>query len=207
MFRLSSQQADSEIERKRIFRGNKMKCFVLGCGSSLEGFNFQRLNDYHTIGTNNIMLDYPEVKTCLFSDPIFWQLWKDEITAFKGKILAHERAVPETERELPNLEIFCTNMRQPEKLEGHVLFGTLSGISALNYACWHYDEIYLLGFDLYGGHYHTNDDMYSCKPDIERLVNKFGLFPEAFPNHKIYNCSPQSLIRCFPFVNIDDIIK
>lgn len=75
---------------------SKMKCFCIGCGASLIGFDFSRLNDPYikTIGTNFIIKYYPKVKALVFLDRGMFDHCPEELKNYKGAIWAHDRAIP-----------------------------------------------------------------------------------------------------------------
>ena len=178
-----------------------MKCFCIGCGSSIKGFDFSRLKGHRTIGTNRILLDFPEVEYLVFLDRKFYNMYSKEIEAYKGLIYAPQRALPEGYYR-DNVFIIDTKLR----VQAGSLAGGLSGLTALNIACHWHTDIYLLGYDMYPGHYYSDaPDLYSPER-AEKYGERFRQLKELWPGVKIYNCNPQSAITCFDYADIENII-
>ena len=177
------------------------KCFCIGCGSSIKGFDFSRLKGHRTIGTNRILIDFPEVEYLVFLDRVFFDMYQKEIEAYKGHIYTMQRAIPKGYSR-GNISIIDTKLR----VQAGSLAGGLSGLTALNIACQMYSEIYLLGYDMYPGHYYSDEpDLYSPER-AEKYNDRFSQLKDLFPAVKIYNCNPQSAITCFDYVDIENVI-
>ena len=178
-----------------------MKCFCIGCGSSIKGFDLLRLKKFRTIGTNRILIDFPEVESLVFLDRIFFDTYKKEIEEYNGAIYAPSRALPEGYIR-DNISIIDTKLR----VQAGSLAGGLSGLTALNIACHWHTDIYLLGYDMYPGHYYSDaPDLYSPER-AEKYGERFRQLKELWPGVKIYNCNPQSAITCFDYADIENII-
>ena len=176
------------------------KCFCIGCGSSIKGFDFNRLKGHRTIGTNRILLDFPEVEYLVFLDRKFYNMYSKEIEEYKGLIYAPQRALPEGYYR-DNVSIIDTKLR----VQSGSLAGGLSGLTALNIACHWHTDIYLLGYDMYPGHIYTDGTEYTPER-AEKYGERFRQLKELWPNVKIYNCNPQSAITCFDYADIENII-
>lgn len=173
------------------------KCFCIGCGGSLAGFDFNRLKGHRTIGTNNILLDFPDVEYLVFLDRIFFNLHQQQIEEYKGIIFAPQRALPDGYSR-NNITVIDTKLR----VQSGSLAGGLSGLTALNIACTMFNEIYLLGYDMYSGHYYSNDpDLYTEQRAL-KYNERFKELKDLFSNVKIYNCNPKSAIKCFEYADI-----
>ncbi|MBZ7921653.1 hypothetical protein LAC81_07645 [Ensifer adhaerens] len=94
--------------------------------------------------------------------------------------------------------------RDPTKLAGFC-----SGANALNLA-FHFgaNPIYLLGFDMGGGHWHGNHqaparDLYQAEfiPSLERMSREL-----AIEGVRVFNCNPASALKCFPFADVSTVI-
>ena len=177
-----------------------MKCFCIGCGSSIKGVDLNRLKGYRTIGTNRILVDYPDVEYLVFLDRTFFDMYQKEIEAYKGLIFAPQRAIPEGYSR-DNLSLIETKLR----VQRGSLAGGLSGLTALNIACNWSKEIYLLGYDMYPGHYYSDaPDLYSPER-AEKYNERFAQLKALYPGIKIYNCNPQSAITCFDYADMDSV--
>lgn len=194
--------------------------FCIGGGESLKGFDFNRLDKYNTIGCNHVGFQYKELKNLVFLDEKFYKKNKDNIDKFKGHIYCHIRAVPEGFK-LDNMTLIETHYKEPFYNLDNIYLGGISGLTALDIACYNAyinEEIYLLGYDLYGGHFYQDKipeedkDMSVWEEpivDVSRWVSKFALFEKYAKKYgsKIVNCNPESRIRCFEFADIDEVLK
>lgn len=67
-------------------------------------------------------------------------------------------------------------------------------------------RILLLGFDMRGPHWH--DERVHAPQTFGRWIDAMREFAEAVRDRvEILNCSPWSALRCFPRVNLDDVIE
>ena len=180
-----------------------MICVCIGCGSSIKSTDFNTLSPYYTIGTNNIIKDYPGLKCGVFLDRAYYNNNIDTVKAFKGELWAHRRAVPEHYRP-DNLRVIETAFNKVNTTDDHSwTIGMLSGLAALNIALLKgYREIYLMGYDMCGSNYHDTQDVSFA--NNEKLIHKFDLFKGMAD---IYNCNPDSMITAFPYrhLSIQDI--
>lgn len=178
------------------------RIFCLGSGSSLSGFDWHRLDNENTIGTNRVMIAYPEVKELVFIDPAFYNQFHAEIVVYQGILWANRRAVPEgfTQKNM-NIMDLSVNV-----CKGWIA-GKLSGLTALEIACMKKPkEVFLLGYDLYPGHfYEVEDPLYTEKRVIISNV-RFAQMGDKYPHVQIYNCNPISEIKVFPFRNLEDVL-
>ena len=171
-------------------------CFVIGCGSSIRGYDFSTLDSYYTIGTNHIIRDYPNLKCGLFLDDLFFKEHREAVDNFKGELWVHVRAIPE-DYNRDNLHVVRTSLKNVNTDPNeNWLLGGLSGIAALNLAILKgYKTIYLLGYDMYGSNYHDTEKVPFA--GSEKLIERFEKFKGMAD---IYNCNPDSLITAFPKV-------
>lgn len=192
-----------------------MRCFCIGGGESLSGFDFSRLDNKFTIGCNHIIKYYPLVRVAVFLDRDFFEKNKETIIDYRGVVFAHERALPEDFNKW-NLKRIRTklnrdNLDYMEEDGFPVFLGRLSGLTAINIAIDQgFDEIYLLGYDLKGAHYFDSDKKFiEDDRTIAKLLTRFQFYKdmEERYGYKIYNCNPDSAIRMFPFVNIDEVLN
>lgn len=198
-----------------------MKCFCIGCGASLIGFDFNKLNDPYveTIGTNYIMQYYPKVKACVFLDQNFFKANEELIKNYKGAIWAHDRAIQKDYDDSRLVRFYTkqwlTDLEDREHVDQYgqkfpVFLGRLSGLTAIHIAirigC---DEIYLLGYDMKGGHIY-DPDLLLHKDDnqFRKTMARFQFFKDMQDQYgyKIFNCNPDSAIDIFPFVKLEDVL-
>lgn len=197
---------------------SNMKCFCIGCGASLIGFDFKLLDNHATIGTNYIMKHYPEVKACVFLDRNFFENNEELIKDYHGGIFAHDRAVPKDYNPSNMIKIFTKQWLDDLGFRYHiednikypVYLGRLSGLTAIHIAIDQgFDEIYLLGYDMNGGHIY-NPDLLLHKDDnqFRKTMARFQFFKDMQDQYgyKIFNCNPDSAIDIFPFVKLEDVL-
>ncbi len=192
------------------------RCFIIGGGPSLRGFDLHRLDDEFTIAVNHSYEYYPNARALLFVDSWFVkdEQSRSKILAYPGLIFASFRCQDRLPRGMENLYIFSQNNREPGKRMNDGLYsGRLSGLAALNLATiMGADEIYLLGFDMNyqdGQHHwygtaHENQETY----DAGNYTRKLKMFDAFAPyQDRIFNCSMNSAITTFNKVPIEDVLK
>ena len=200
------------------------RCFIIGGGPSLAGFDFERLRGKgRIIAINAAYLHVP------FADILFFM--DGSKTTFYG--LAHsdklEPGCLEKWNEFQGHKVFLNLMGRKfedvhsvrsagriglsNSMRRGIYHGNNSGVGAVGLAvCLGANPIYLLGIDckFSGGktHYHSGypatmpESVFkSFTRDFERM-NRF-LKRTRF---KVINLNPQSGLRCFPFSTIDEVL-
>jgi len=193
------------------------RCFLLGGGPSLTGFDFSLLQGENTIGINKAYLKHPTLcfifdLSCMessFVDP----RW----IAFPGPTIWLNSEDPSARGRFPGviqipecLDRSGAPWRQKwsTSLEEGLWRGTNAGASALNLACLlGADPIFLLGFDMQGGNWHKEYDdrivrdksLYAgfCE-DFERNANRI--------HQRVFNLNPASALKTFPFRHLEDVL-
>jgi hypothetical protein len=200
------------------------RCFVIGGGPSLEGFNFERLRDQGKIIAANRAYEFvPFADILFFMDgsnntfyglvkrgklgPASLQAWKD----FKGyrvflNIMGRQYNDVYSVRSLGSLGI-------SDSLARGLYHGSNSGFGALNLAlCLGANPIYLLGYDgkFKGGksHFHPGYGRPIGERTFKSFVRGFERLNQLLKktNFKVINLNPDSGIRCFPFMTIDEVL-
>lgn len=121
--------------------------FIIGGGSSLRGFDFSVLRGRNTIGCNHAYQLGPEIiQFCLFADPSFWEQNKEQLAAFRGRVVTCAAVL--LNKPIP----WLLQMRRIRDglHEGNILGWNYStGASAVNLAfSLGAVRIFLLGFDM-----------------------------------------------------------
>ena len=195
--------------------------FCIGNGPSLTGFNFKKLNFYPTIGCNHIIYHYPEVDSMVALDEKFCKENHEQINKFCGIKYIHTRAiVPEID--FKNLIPIESHYKQPfinnPYLGEKVYLGYMSGITALNiaiemrYYLYPNRNIYLLGHDLYGNYFYPRpeaEEYIERNKDLDKIAATYNRFIPLCDSLgiKVYNCSKDSRIKSFEYINIEDAFK
>lgn len=221
-FRPSDKKAEEAIRffcnrpfdysRVRDWLLNK-KCFIVGRGGSLHGFDFNRLNDKIVIAINEAFLSVRS-DAVVFCDRGMWKKYQKELSEYEGYIFAAERTEYYRIDRRNNVVIFpLNNYAAGTGIEDGLYCGASSGMLALNLAhCLGASEIYLLGFDLnenekiYFDNYTQQDE--KAYTDKKRNSEHIKLYKEAFCSYRnVWNCSSVSRLNIFPYKNIDEVLN
>lgn len=202
------------------------RCFIIGGGPSLRGFDFSRLQGELSIGVNRAFTGV-DCTILFFMDRecYEWMIGGDlggevqrKFRAFKGFKVCLYIALYDYPRDIRLLRntgstAFTSSMRNG------IGSGTNSGYAALNLAvCLGANPIYLLGFDMSGssdGKWHWWHGAYPQRPMTteKKVYRKFMQdFERVAPELKsrdvrVVNLNRQSALQCFEFGDFDDIIR
>jgi len=221
--KISPHRPFSEVMKDGAWAGEK--CFIIGGGRSLKGFDFERLRGQgRIIAINRAFEDLPFADICFFMDgsnTTFYglvkngqldsdtrQKWND----FKG----HKVYLNLVGRKLDDVYSMRVLGRTglSNSIKKGIYHGNNSGVGAIGLAiCLKANPVYLLGFDCKvtngNAHYHSGYPRVLPKgtfPGFIKDFNKLGRFI-ARTKFKVINLNPQSGMRCFPFKTIDEILK
>lgn len=172
----------------------------------------------HTIGVNASIYHHPSKYHVALDILTIWKMCNPEYQYRPENLFSH-RVFYEDGRELTRPPIFkyidfepITCVGWSEDLTKGIYTARVSVWVALQIACYMgFDPIYLVGFDLSGGHIpgHVNEghDMmsYSARKQLylmKRVVNNYQ--PKGIITSRIYNCNPDSLCKSLPYFNLKD---
>lgn len=188
------------------------RCFIVGRGESLRGFDFSRLKNEFVIVINEAMLSCPS-NAVVFCDRGMWRENKDALFEYTGYIFAAERTKYYEVDKRDNVYIYpLSNFGLGEKIEYGMYSGASSGMIAINIAlCMKAREIYLLGYDMLEKTGHKYFDDLSPVPqhyaNRKWLVDQLKCYTEHFSRlDNVYNLNPDSGIKCFQYRNVDEVI-
>jgi hypothetical protein len=219
----SRGESQAFIERFPDGAWRGQRCFIVGGGPSLKGFDFERLRDERVIAVNKAFYDAP------FADIVFGmdRSFIDNIMA--GKLNKDGKDYRQAFEVFVGIKLWLdvSNYSYPPgiysipsageigwtKSLGEGLYhGQNSGYGALNLAMvLGADPIYLLGYDCSRGpagekNYH---DGYPSggNPDALNIFRRAFEAGAALLNGRprIVNLNPQSALRCFGFGDRDDL--
>lgn len=213
--------------------GDRSKCFIVGGGPSLIGFNFDFLKSVDTIAVNEAIRYLPEAKYFITMDYLYWTRFNPMgkfrttcvfvVNEFESYIEDHAGYIKDTRNGMIyDLSLFNVIIKSQHKLglgksfDGFV-HGSNSGFCALQLALLlGYKEIYLLGIDLisnsHGSHFHNS---YVSDPKFQEKLDKylvafdkaFQLLPKLFPDVNVYSCSSISALNQFiPYKKVEDVL-
>lgn len=186
-----------------------MRCFIIGGGSSLEGFDFSRLSQEITIGVN-FTFKFTKTTHLIWSDIDLYPQNKETIDAMNGITKwVDDRIAPDHFyagiNRFKNVDTFYGEEGFQNGLYGGVNGCYLTGILGISLAvALKYKPIYLLGYDctringkLHWHEFSRDDDVFS------RWLHLY----DPFKGQEIYNCSMVSLLTQFPKISIDEVLN
>ena len=206
----------------------KQRCFIIGGGESLKGFDFSRLDGELTIGINRSYEFFDS--TLLYMMDLLYQ---DKIV--KGEMDRHTRV--ESKKKFQNFKgtkiMLCPVSPYPIDSSIHLIRriekryvsldiwegifgGSNSGFGALMLAIvMGASPIYLLGFDMKCGdftHWHNGYPGQNSFDQNKKNESFRLLFEEFAPvlekiGFKIINLNKDSALNCFEFGDINEVLK
>lgn len=194
------------------------RCFIIGSGNSLRGFDFSRLDKDFTIAVNHSVIYYPNSKACIFLDARFLEIKDKEarkfLKTYKGMVFSSYRTLYHRQN-LEAIPFYVSNERVTKHFS-HGLYGTrLSGLVAINLAIvMQAEKIYLLGYDLdkdatYAHFYDDKEAPYGNDQGYKSFrINGHIKSFKPFSEHKdkIINLNPYSKIKYFNFKRVEEVI-
>jgi hypothetical protein len=182
------------------------ECCIVGGGPSLKDFDWSLLNDRYTIAINRAFQVVPDPNIIYFTDPEFYEEFGKDLP-YDVRIIYGKSAVP------CKVPMIGVEKWHPLKVNGlskgknQLSHGNNSMYACINLA-WHlgFKTIYLLGLDLNGDdamHFHSGytHRFAGMKPQYSKMRASFEKNAPVFEKNglKIYNCNPNSAVRCFEF--------
>lgn len=208
---ITSVMKDGEWEGQR--------CFILGGGPSLAGFDFSRLKDEKVIAVNRAFEFCPSATILFAMDTRFYRwIQKNEIPGILEKFQSfrgHKLWL-----DLLNFN-YGPDIRFVKGLSGDgvsfsfergIYHSTNSGYGAIQVALvLRASPIYLLGFDCLATtartHFHSGYPQKSSAAAIMKFRETFlRLAKKLTPDRRIVNLNPASGILSFPFSTIDEVL-
>jgi hypothetical protein len=197
------------------------RCFLIGGGPSLLGFDFEKLRGERTIAVNRSFEAVPFADILFSMDNIFYQHVKKAAfgqalrTAylnFKGLRVWLDTTNYPYGPEVFYIRAFLT-YNYPPTIRGGIFSGTNSGYGALMLAvALKARPIYLLGYDMkHAGsrtHHHKGYARKQSPKQLERFITHFNAVAPDLRRHgvEIYNLNPASALRCFEFRSITEVL-
>jgi len=206
----------------------KQRCFIIGGGESLKGFDFSRLDDELTIGVNRSYEFYDS--TLLYMMDLLYQ---ERIT--RGEMDKYTRL--ESKKKFEDFKgtkiMLCPVSPYPIDPSIHLIRriekryvsldiwegifgGSNSGFGALMLAiAMGASPIYLLGFDLkcdQNTHWHNGYPGQNAFDQNRKNESFRELFDEFAPalgkiGFKIINLNPDSALECFEKMTVNEVLK
>ena len=203
----------SEILEDGAWKGQR--CFIVGGGESLKGFDFSKLSGELVIGVNRA---YEKVDcTIMFAIDNKLYNWivkgnlgqeaKEKFDNFKGHKVWIDSAKYPYPKDIFLLDCAGSSGLSHSMKDG-LFAGENSGYAALNLAvCLGANPIYLLGFDMGGKHWHEDYPEKQSQSVYEKYkANFIKAAPELKQRGiKVINLNSDSALRCFEFGKFEDI--
>jgi hypothetical protein len=187
------------------------RVFIIASGPSLEGFDFKKLDNELTIGINYIFRYYTPSILHWLDEKVYLENNHKQIVDKLNCLKVTKYDSVSNTYNVYALPISPT-FQGKDGLSKGLYHRFLTGLTAISLAIALdvFDEIYLLGYDGQfkdkKGHFYHQD--FQHKGDSREHVFKQGVtyFNKFSDLKNIYNCSPISLIKVFPFKNIDQVL-
>lgn len=192
----------------RIWRDET--CYILGGGPSLQNFDMELLSGKHVIAVNNAYQLAPEADVLFWGDCMWHEKHFEALNGFTGlqiTVCQRDIEVPESVKFIKckyNAYGFSSSRR-------YLVWNLNAGACAVNLARWlGAKRIFLLGFDMRqigGSNNWHNDHFTSNKPEFDPYSVYLFAWPHIAMHAKvakveIFNATPGSAIKCFPFVEL-----
>jgi hypothetical protein len=189
------------------------RVFLLGGGPSLQGFEFERLRGRGTVvAINDAIFAAPWADVAFSIDSVWVRRRREDLARFAGETIAAIRPGS------PGLFVprikYLSRISSPglSRDPSELCSGFNSGFGALGLALQRgASEIFLLGYDMNGaGHFHKGYE-WDCRFGVKEYPTWSRLFstleePAKANGSAVFNCNPESAIRCFPFASIDQVL-
>ncbi len=187
--------------------------YIIGGGTSLTGFNWNRLIGKKTIAINKSILSYPNADALYWTDSRVYGWYKKEIDGFKGLkyTIRHHVTYPNDVKVLRKGSKFGL-----EEAKDALCHGNNSGYAAINLAyLLGVKKIVLLGYDMRNdgkqGHYHdgypvpaTGDNVYR-----DQFIPGFQILADLLKQRKVevYNASMTSALTVWPKISFEQALS
>jgi hypothetical protein len=205
------------------------RCFILGGGPSLTGFNFDLIKNECTIGINKAFMYFPTTLNysmdLKFHDQIYAKRTDDDKKLYEAWI--NYKGI-KIFLKVNNKYKFDPSVTLVNKLDQKVISfdvnkgihsGNNSGAGALFLAIsLGVKEIFLLGYDLKVNklskktHFHSGydgQDVDNFPKKLNNFIRCFEEFALSIKNNgvNVINLNPDSALTCFPFSTIENVMN
>lgn len=186
------------------------RCFIVGGGPSLKGFDWSQLDGELTIAVNR-SFEYFDPTILFSADNRFWRyMWNGELgeqsTSLFEKFIGIKVGASTTLMFPESVKTVNVSGEFGRTFKDGIKIGGNSGYAALNLAvCLGANPIYLLGFDMHTTHrqewfhdgYPDNNDPVSYR-SFQKTLQKIA--PKlADWGIQVINLNPDSALKCFDF--------
>lgn len=164
-------------------------CFVVGTSRAIEGFDFNLLNNFHTIGINHLIEDWDLMEWFIFLDERFIKKTTYDLSNYKGKVFASSQTNILNRKNYVRFKQLSKAVNIDLNIQKG-LFGKITGLSALHLALVSgANPIYMLGMDTLKEDAEKTDNVeHHYKPDYigevktAKYLQKYIRTEKAFLN-------------------------
>ena len=190
-------------------------CYIIGGGPSLSDLteeDFEIIKQKRTIATNNAYQLAPWSEFLYFMDHQWYKQHEVALASFKGIKVSIATQLKDR-RDIRFLKRGSTTMLS---LDSRILHnGNNSGYAAMNLAfLLGVTTIILVGFDMRvvdSQHNFHQQHTRKMKDDIytRTYIPHFGTIKEPLEKNgcRVFNATPQSNLKCFPFIDLKETAK
>jgi uncharacterized Rossmann fold enzyme len=215
-------QFSGTMRNKKVVDGmlKGKRCFIIGGGASLKGFDFSQLDGEFTIAVNHSVIYYPKASACIFLDAVFLDKNDNEarkfLNSYKGMIFCSFRTQYHKDN-LNAIPFYVNNDRVQAQFSRGLWGSRLTGMAAISLAItMGAEKIYLLGYDLNKNaidiHFYDSDSKSKYANDKgykgERLSTHIAMFKHFdYYKDRIINLNPKTSIPFFKVKRIEDVLN
>jgi hypothetical protein len=190
--------------------------FIVGGGSSLLGFDWSRLDGKNVIAINRAYEVLPNADIVYFSDPAFWREHGSRVVTHSGrKIYGVHHTRWDIVPEVPDIEkVKIVRTNGLSKKNGEVCQWKTSLSGAINIAVQlKFKTIYLLGIDMqWDGnthHWHSGYKEQMGMNLFDKMMKELKSIAGQLRGRgiKVINLNPESALRVWKKMNIDDVLE
>jgi len=190
------------------------RCFIIGGGKSLEGFDFEMLRGENIIAINRAVEYAPFAEIMFSMDSRLYTWYKgrggrklpddayEKFNAYRGLRIWTDHKEASFENDVLLVKFIGRNGLLTSLREG-IYTGGNSGYAAIQLAVGlGSKEIYLLGYDMdKNGNFHSGYPTPGSDPETRGWIEGMNdLAPKLeAPGIQVINMNPKSKLRCFPF--------
>jgi len=188
--------------------------YVLGGGSSLQGFDFEQLKNKFVIGCNDAyQLGSEIVEITVFGDTSWWKHHREQLKFYNGLVVTNKTS----KGEWSQLNIMKRLSNEISDEDGKLGWFGNTGVSAFNLALlFGAHTVYLLGFDMKvcdrtgTANWHPNELSKPKAAHYNKFMKKWEMAArqaaEKFPEVEVYNANLDSQMTLFPKIPREEAV-
>jgi hypothetical protein len=211
-----SKKAPTTLYPRELKEGMwaRQPAFILGGGPSLKGFNFDSLRGQNTIGTNRTYETYDPCINVSLDVQFVNMVMRGEYGVEAKEKYLNTRCLKVLGGNKPSIDcdykeayhVLAIGKPQVGNFEVGIAHHGNSGAFGLNLALvLGADPIYLLGFDMSPGWYHSGHLKETGPNAYKRYMERISKAEVEYSSKRIINLNPKSALTTFPFGSYEDL--